>query len=48
MYQKKKFLKKTKDLNEDNTVSGILVQLPLPKQISKEKNYKFNKSVQRC
>ena len=29
--------KKIKDLNEDNTVSGILVQLPLPKQISKEK-----------
>ena len=24
-------------LNEDNKVSGILVQLPLPKQINKEK-----------
>ena len=30
-------LKKIKELNEDNDVSGILVQLPLPKQISKEK-----------
>ncbi len=30
-------LKKIKELNEDNNVSGILVQLPLPKQISKKK-----------
>ena len=30
-------LKKIKELNNDKDVSGILVQLPLPKQISKEK-----------
>ncbi len=30
-------LKKIKELNNDNNVSGILVQLPLPDQISKEK-----------
>ena len=29
--------KKIKELNNDNKVSGILVQLPLPDQISKEK-----------
>ena len=33
----KKVLKKIIELNEDNKVSGILVQLPLPKQINKEK-----------
>ena len=33
----KEILGKIKKLNEDNSVSGILVQLPLPKQISKEK-----------
>ena len=33
----KEILKKIKDLNEDSKVSGILVQLPLPKQINKEK-----------
>ena len=30
-------LKKIKELNNDKNVSGILVQLPLPDQISKEK-----------
>ena len=30
-------LKKIKELNNDKDVSGILVQLPLPKQINKEK-----------
>ena len=30
-------LKKIEDLNNDNDVSGILVQLPLPRQINKEK-----------
>ena len=30
-------LKKIKDLNEDKSVSGILVQLPLPKHINKKK-----------
>mgnify|MGYP001362902381 FL=1 len=33
----KEILKKIKEINNDNKVSGILVQLPLPKQISKEK-----------
>ena len=30
-------LEKIEELNKDNTVSGILVQLPLPKHISKQK-----------
>ena len=30
-------LKKIKELNNDKNVSGILVQLPLPDQIGKEK-----------
>ena len=33
----KKILEKIKELNNDNNVSGILVQLPLPTQINKEK-----------
>ena len=33
----KTILSKIKDLNEDNSVSGILVQLPLPKHINKKK-----------
>ena len=33
----KEILEKIKELNNDQNVSGILVQLPLPKQISKEK-----------
>jgi len=33
----KEILKKIKELNNDQNVSGILVQLPLPKQIDKEK-----------
>tara|TARA_B100001121_G_scaffold16757_1_gene13391 strand:- start:183 stop:1028 length:846 start_codon:yes stop_codon:yes gene_type:complete len=33
----KTVLQKIKDLNEDNSVSGILVQLPLPKHIDKQK-----------
>ena len=33
----KEILKKIKELNNDQNVSGILVQLPLPKQIKKEK-----------
>jgi len=33
----KEVLKKIIELNEDTKVSGILVQLPLPKQINKEK-----------
>ena len=31
-------LKKIYDLNEDKSVSGILVQLPLPKHINKKKS----------
>jgi methylenetetrahydrofolate dehydrogenase (NADP+)/methenyltetrahydrofolate cyclohydrolase len=34
-------LNKIDELNKDNEVSGILVQLPLPKQISKEKIVKL-------
>ena len=33
----KEILNKIKELNNDQNVSGILVQLPLPKQIDKEK-----------
>ena len=33
----KEVLKKIIELNEDSKVSGILVQLPIPKQINKEK-----------
>ena len=33
----KEILKKIDDLNNDKDVSGILVQLPLPRQIDKEK-----------
>ena len=33
----KEILDKIKELNNDQNVSGILVQLPLPKQIDKEK-----------
>ena len=33
----KKVLEKIEELNNDNNVSGILVQLPLPAQINKEK-----------
>ena len=35
--QEKTVLEKIKDLNKDNSVSGILVQLPLPKHIDKQK-----------
>ena len=35
--KEKKVLDKIEELNKDNTVSGILVQLPLPKHIDKQK-----------
>ena len=35
--EEKTILEKIQELNKDETVSGILVQLPLPDQISKEK-----------
>ncbi len=35
--EEKVVLDKIKELNKDNTVSGILVQLPLPKHIDKQK-----------
>ena len=35
--EEKTILQKIKDLNEDTSVSGILVQLPLPKHIDKKK-----------
>ena len=33
-------LNKIHELNKDETVSGILVQLPLPKHINKKKSYR--------
>ena len=35
--EEKKVLNKIKELNKDDSVSGILVQLPLPKHIDKQK-----------
>ena len=35
--KEEKILEKIEELNKDDTVSGILVQLPLPKHISKQK-----------
>ena len=35
--EEKKVLDKIEELNKDDTVSGILVQLPLPKHIDKQK-----------
>ena len=35
--EEKTVLEKIKELNKDETVSGILVQLPLPKHIDKQK-----------
>ena len=35
--EEKEILSKIKELNQDNNVSGILVQLPLPKHIDKQK-----------
>ncbi len=35
--EEKKVLEKIEELNKDDTVSGILVQLPLPKHIDKQK-----------
>ena len=35
--EEKTVLEKIKELNSDETVSGILVQLPLPKHIDKQK-----------
>ena len=35
--EEKTVLEKIEDLNKDETVSGILVQLPLPKHIDKQK-----------
>ena len=35
--QEKTVLEKIEELNKDNSVSGILVQLPLPKHIDKQK-----------
>ena len=40
----KTVLKKIKDLNENKSISGILVQLPLPKHIDKKKDNRHNHS----
>ena len=37
MNLKKEILSKIKELNQDKNISGILVQLPLPKHIDKQK-----------
>ena len=37
--EEKTVLEKIEELNKDETVSGILVQLPLPKHIDKQKVY---------
>ena len=43
-----KILNKINELNKDDTVSGILVQLPLPKHINKKKSYRSDNSRKRC
>ena len=40
--EEKKVLEKISELNKDDSVSGILVQLPLPKHIDKKKSYRSN------
>ena len=41
-------LNKIDELNKDETVSGILVQLPSPKHINKKKSYRGYNSRKRC
>ncbi len=41
-------LNKIYELNKDDSVSGILVQLPLPKHINKKKSYRGYKTRKRC
>ena len=41
-------INKIKELNNDENVSGILVQLPLPKHINKKKSYRGNFAGKRC
>ena len=41
-------LKKIKELNDKDDVSGILVQLPLPPQINKEKIINAIRPLKRC
>ena len=38
--EEKVLIDKINELNNNNKVSGILVQLPLPKHINKKKNYR--------
>jgi len=37
MFQKKKFLKIINSLNHDKQINGILIQMPLPKDISPDR-----------
>ena len=46
--QEATILTKINELNKDDTVSGILVQLPLPKHINKKKSYRSYNSRKRC
>ena len=46
--EEKTVLDKINELNKDVSVSGILVQLPLPKHIDKQKVIEDNCSEQRC
>ena len=46
--EEKVVLNKIRELNNDKKVSGILVQLPLPKHIDKKKNDRNHTSKQRC
>ena len=40
--EEKVILDKIDELNKEDSVSGILVQLPLPKHIDKQKDYRGN------
>ena len=46
--EEKTILDKIEELNKDDSVSGILVQLPLPKHIDKQKNNGSYFARKRC
>ena len=46
--EEKTVLEKIEELNQDETVSGILVQLPLPKHIDKQKVIETIDPFKRC
>ena len=45
--EEKVLLDKIKELNNNDKISGILVQLPLPKHIDKKKSYRSYRSRKR-